>query len=385
MSRRIAVVTTNRADYGILRPVLRRLRADPAVDLGLIVGGTHLDPAFGLTVTDILEDDMPIATRVGLSAAGGGALAVAEAMGRAVSGFARALHRLSPDLMVVLGDRYEMFAAAAAAQPLQVPLAHIHGGELTLGAMDDALRHAITKMSHLHFAATPGAAKRLVQMGEDPWRVTHSGAPGLDNLHDVDPLTGDRLAAAIGLPLVPAPLMVTLHPTTREPGRVDAQADALLAALDGAGRPCVLTAPNADPGGAHLMARLRAHAAGRADVSFVDHLGTRAYFGLMAAAAAMVGNSSSGIIEAASFRLPVVNIGTREGGRERGANVIDVEDDAAAIATGIARALSPGFRAGLHDLRNPYRADRPAAEIIHARLVDVPLDDRLRLKGFHDL
>jgi len=383
--RRIAVVTTSRADYGIYRPLLTRLEADPDVALQLIVGGMHLSRRHGDTVTEIFADGFSISAQVRLLTDDESPRGTAESIARGVAGFAGAYTDLSPELLVVLGDRFEMLAAAVAAQTFRLPIAHIHGGELTLGALDDAFRHAITKMSHLHFAAAEDYARRLRQMGEADWRITLSGAPGLDNLRDLDPIGEDELAGRIGMTHDPAPLMVTYHPTTREPEAVAGHSAELLAALAGAGRPLVFTAPNADPGGEVVRRAIEDFVAEQADAVLCPHLGTRAYFGLMARAAAMVGNSSSGIIEAPSFKLPVVNVGSREAGRLRAGNVIDVGEDRTAIADGIARALETGFCAGLADLVNPLVRDRPAAEVIAERLVSVELDERLVNKGFADL
>ena len=382
--RRITVVSTSRADYGLYRPLLRRLADDASVDLGLVVGGTHLAQEFGMTVGEIEADGFAIAERVELLSGEDTPRAVAEAMGRGTAGFAGAIARLAPDIVVVLGDRFEMHAAAVAAQPFRVPVAHIHGGELTLGAMDDAFRHSITKLSHLHFVAAEAFARRLRQMGEEDWRITVSGALGLDNLALIEPLAGADLEALIGLPPEAPPLIVTHHPETLGAEPVDAQAAALLGAVEDADLPVVITAPNADPGGARIKELVAAFVADHPRARYVENLGTRAYFGLMARAAAMVGNSSSGIIEAASFTLPVVNVGRRQEGRPRPANVIDVAGSRKAILAGIRRAVSDEFRAGLAGLRNPYAGDRPAAGTIHQRLVSVPLDADLLVKRFAD-
>lgn len=379
--RTIAVITTSRADYGIYRSLLRRLTAGGEAALRLIVGGMHLRPEYGDTYKKIEDDGFTIDAAVDLLGGGDSAIDVAAAMGRGITGFAEALARLKPDMAVVLGDRFEMFAAAAAACPLAIPLAHIHGGELSRGSLDDSFRHAITKLSHIHFAACEQYAKRIRQMGEEDWRVHVSGAPGLDNLDEIIPLAGAELEALIGMALDPPPLLVTYHPPTLS--GVEGEVGALLDALDKSGRPIVITAANADAGGRALTARLKDFAAGRDHISYVDSLGTRGYLGMMAAAAAMVGNSSSGIIEAASFALPVVNVGTRQDGRLRTANVIDagVPED---IAPALGRALSGDFRDGLSGLDNPFRASRPAADIIFETLSSVALDERLLNKRFVD-
>ncbi len=382
--RRIAVVTTSRADYGIYRPLLARLEKDPAIELRLIVAGTHLEPAFGMTVGEIEADGFPIAERVQLQSAEDSQIGTAQSMARGLSGFAGAYVRLRPHMAVVLGDRFEMFAAAAAAQPFALPLAHIHGGELTLGAMDDGFRHAMTKLSHLHFVAARDYARRVRQMGEEDWRVHVSGALGLDNLDLIEPLAGADLEDALGMALTPAPLMVAYHPVTRDLGG-DEAIKALFDALAATNRPLVFTAPNADAGGRALKDSMAAFVAQKRDARFIENLGTRGYFGLMGAAAVLVGNSSSGILEAPSFRLPVVNIGPRQEGRLRAANVIDVGEDEAAIGTGIERALSDDFREGLRNLKSPFRGPRPAAGIIHGVLSRVPLDAKLLKKKFIDM
>lgn len=383
--RRIAVVTTSRADYGIYRSLLRLLADDREIELQLIVAGMHLLEEFGHTVDEIEADGFIITERIDMLKGDDSPLGVATSMGRGTVAYAEAFARLRPGIIVVLGDRFEMFAAATAAQPFAVPLAHIHGGELTLGAMDDALRHAITKLSHLHFVSTGDYARRVRQMGEEDWRITVSGAPGLDNLTDIEILAGAELEEAVGLGAEPAPLMVAYHPVTHEPRQIDAQAEALFAAIESSGLPAVFTAPNADEGSRRLGALMRVFVADHANCRFIDNLGTRAWFGLMESASAIVGNSSSGIIEAASFGLPVVNIGDRQQGRTRAANVIDCEATTDDITTAIERATSQAFRDGLAGLGNPYAGEGSASETIFDRLKSEDLNARLLKKGFVDI
>ncbi len=385
MTRRIAVVTTTRADFGIYRPLLNRLAGDAGITLQLVAGGMHLRPEFGMTIEEILEAGFTVAARVDLLSGDDSPIGIAEAMARATRGFADAYTALAPDIAVILGDRFEMHAAAVAAQPLRLPLAHLHGGELTLGALDDSFRHSMTKLAHLHFVATEAFRRRVLQMGEEPWRVVVCGALGLDNLTDTPALAAAELEARIGLPLTPAPLLVTFHPETRDAAPAAEQAEALLKALAASDLPVVFTAPNADAGGREIRRLIEKYVADHAAARLVDNLGTPGYFALMGKAAAMVGNSSSGIIEAASFGLPVVNIGDRQQGRPRAANVIDVPRRADTILAAIRKANSQAFRASLAGLRNPYAADRPAGEVIHRTLASVPLGDVLLKKGFVDL
>ena len=277
-----------------------------------------------------------------------------------------------------------MHAAALAALPLRLPVAHIHGGEVTFGAIDDALRHSLTKLSHLHFAATEEYAARIRQMGEEPWRITVSARRGSTICATLRRHPPQNFARAIISLSRGRPCSSTFHPETLAPETAAGQIAELLAALAARTEPILFTLPNADPGHEAIIRALREFCAARADAVTVSNLGTRDYFSAMAWASAMIGNSSSGIIEAASFELPVVNIGGRQEGRTRAANVVDCAVERDAIGAAIARALAPGFRASLTGLQNPY-GDGHAADRIVSRLLSVPLDDRLRRKHFFDL
>lgn len=382
--RRIGVVTVARSDYGIYLPVLREIQADPDLELFLIVGGMHLSPEFGLTVNAIEEDGFEIAERVEMSLASDTPEGIAKSMGLGIIGLAQVYTRSRPSMLMVLGDRFEMHAAALAALPFKIPVAHIHGGELTEGAIDDALRHSITKLSHLHFVATEEYADRVIQLGEEPWRVVVTGAPSLDNLRSFEPMDGAQMEAAYGISMNVAPLLVTFHPVTLEYKDAHWQVDALLAALEECGLPVVFTLTNADTSGRTVMRMVDEFVGKHPTACIVDNLGTQAYFSLMSLCAAMVGNSSSGIIEAASFRLPVVNIGTRQQGRSRARNVIDVGYDRTEILDGIRKALRPDFRQALANLENPYDCGRASDKIVH-RLKHVELNEGLVRKRFHDL
>jgi len=382
--RRIAVVTVGRSDFGIYAPVLRAIEDDPSLRLQLIVGGAHLTGQFGWTVNEITAQGFEISDKVDMLLSADTPAAVATSMGLGTMGFARSYARLDPDIIIVLGDRFEMHAAASAAVPLGIPLAHIHGGEVTEGAIDEAFRHAITKYSHLHFVSTEQYARRVIQMGEEPWRVTVGGAPGLDNLRTLSLPDRQELEERVGLELSQPPLLVTYHPATLERDNTESQMQNLLGALNEVDCPIVFTYPNADAQGGLILKMIREFLSRHPAARVVDNLGTRAYFGMMNQAAAMVGNSSSGIVEAASFRLPVVNVGERQRGRYHERNVIDVGYSREEILQGIVEALSPSFRDGLTDLVNPY-GDGNAAERIVDRLRTVPLDERILRKKFCDL
>lgn len=382
--RTIGVVTVARSDYGIYIPVLRAIAADPALQLHLIVTGMHLSPEFGSSIDLIRADDFPVGDRFEMLLSSDTPAGIVKSMGLGTIGFAESFARKRPDVLVVLGDRFEMHAAALAALPFKIPVAHIHGGELSFGAMDDSLRHSMTKLSHLHFASTREYADRIVQLGEEPWRVAVSGAPGLDHLDDMTYLDAAALENRFGLRLDQPPVMVTFHPVTLEYEQAEAQIGEVLAALDGVRAPLVFSMPNADTAGRIVAQRIREFAKRHDQAFCVDNFGTQAYFSLMRIAAAMVGNSSSGIIEAASFRLPVVNIGNRQAGRMHAENVIDVGCRRFDIESTLVRALSPRFRDDLRSLRNPYGVGNASAVIVRV-LRDVPLDEALLVKRFYDL
>jgi len=352
--RTIGVVTVARSDYGIYLPILRRIQADSDLCLHLIVSGAHLAPGFGLTVNMIQADGFEIGERVEMLLASDSPEGIAKSIGLGMIGFAQAFARFRPDILLVLGDRFEMHAAALAALPFNIPVAHIHGGEVTQGAMDDALRHSLTKLSHLHFVSTPEYAQRVAQLGEEAWRITVSGAPSLDNLRSMTLPTREQLEVQFNFRLHPALLLVTFHPVTLEFEQTEWQISELMAALNQLDMPVIFTMPNADTRNGiirhHIAEYVRVHSTAWS----VENLGTQNYFGVMQFAAALVGNSSSGIIESPSFGLPVVNIGTRQTGRVRAANVIDVGYPRAEIVAGIQRSVAPEFRTGLPERANPY-------------------------------
>lgn len=382
--RTVGVVTVARSDYGIYLPVLQRIQEDPDLRLHLIVAGMHLSPEFGLTVRAIEEDGFEVGERIEMLLSSDTPEGVAKSMGLGTIGFAQAYARYRPDILLVLGDRFEMVAAVVAALPFKIPVAHIHGGESTEGSIDEAIRHSITKMSHLHFVATETYARRVIQMGEEPWRVIVSGAPSLDNLRRIRLLSREELQEKYGLDLKAPFLLVTYHPVTLEYEQTEMQVRELLAAMEEIDSPVIFTYPNADTYSRVIIGMIQEFAARRPSAQLVINLGTQGYLSMMQYAAAMVGNSSSGIIEAASFKLPVVNIGNRQLGRVRGKNVIDVGYTRTEILAGIEKALSNEFRTTLSDMVNPY-GDGHAAERIVDRLKHVKLNDELLRKRFYEM
>ncbi len=382
--RTIGVITTGRSDYGLYLPLLRRIKQNPDLGLYLIVSGMHLSPEFGMTVKTIEEDGFEINERVEMLLSSDTPEGIAKSMGLGTIGFAQVYTRFRPDILVVLGDRFEMHAAVVAALPFKIPVAHLYGGELTEGAMDDAFRHAITKMSHLHFTATDVYAQRVIQMGEKPWRVTVCGALSLDNLHTISLLDRDEFACKFAISLPEKFWLVTYHPVTLEYEQTERQVKELLAALDIIGLPVLFTMPNADTGGRIIRKLIDKFLSEHPDSKKAECLGTQGYFSAMALATAMVGNSSSGIVEAASFALPVVNIGNRQKGRIRGKNVIDVGYSRTEVLEGIRKAISSEFKADLKGLVNPYGKGQ-AAEIIVGKLKQTEIDESLIQKRFYDL
>lgn len=382
--RNIAVISVARSDLGIYTPILERIQEDDQLHLHLVVGGMHLSPEFGFTADLVEKQGFRIDSRVEMLLSSDSPEGIAKSMGVGIIGFAQEYARLRPDLLVVLGDRYEMYAAAVAALPFKIPVAHIHGGELTLGAIDDAFRHSLTKLSHLHFVSTEEHGHRVIQMGEEPWRVFVVGAPGLDNLRKFDRLSHRTLSKELGFPMQPPPLLVTFHPVTLEFEDTEWHVTQLLEALDLLDLPTIFTSPNADTGGRIIVNMIVEYVQSHDLASYIENLGTEAYFSLMSLAAVMVGNSSSGIIEAASFKLPVVNVGMRQKGRLRGRNVIDVSYNSAEICRGIKKALTSEFRRSLRDMENPYGDGRASAKIVD-QLREIPLNDLLIQKLFYDL
>ncbi len=363
---------------------METIRRHPALDLRLVVSGMHLSAQHGSTVRAIEEDGFDIAERIEILLSSDTPQGISKSVGLGVIGFAQLFDRWRPDIMVVVGDRFEMHAAALAALPFKIPIAHISGGELTEGAIDDALRHSLTKLSHLHFPATEEYARRIIQLGEEPWRVIVAGEPSLDQLHTMQLLPREELERRFELQLNQRFVMVTFHPVTLEYEQAEEQVTELLAGIQTSGMPAVFTMPNADTGNHVIREKIKQFVAEHGDSRLVDNFGIHAYFSMMSLAAAMVGNSSSGLLEAASFELPAVNIGARQDGRVRARNVIDVGYNREDIARGMRKAVSPEFRASLRGLVNPYGGGN-ASRIITDRLRTVELGDRLIRKKFYDL
>jgi UDP-hydrolysing UDP-N-acetyl-D-glucosamine 2-epimerase len=386
--RKICAVTTSRADFGLLLGLLKAIQADSTLQLQLIASGMHLSTKFGGTWRDIEAAGIHIDRKISLGLTGESSADNIKSISVGLNGFTKAFAELKPDILVMVGDRFELLAPAISALMLQIPIAHIHGGELSEGAIDDSVRHAVTKMASLHFAATKDYQRRIIQMGESPKRVYNFGAPGIDQIHASTLLTPKELEQELGLSLQEPIALVTYHPATRDISSADVQVNCLLVAIKASGLSAVFTMANADAQGALINNRLKiACAENPGKYKWFPHLGHRRYLSCLKYFAVMVGNSSSGLTEAPSFRLPVVNIGDRQRGRVRPANVIDVPCSRTAILAAIKIAISPRFQKSLRGMRNPYDRfhDGRASGRIKDVLKRIPLSDNLLKKSFHDL
>ena len=381
------MVTTSRADFGLLRELMHVIDSDRALELQVIVSGMHLARQFGQTWRDIEAEGIRIDRKIPMRTIGLSSTGNATSIGQGLKGFADAFAELKPQVVVLLGDRFELLAPAIAALMLQLPIAHIHGGELSEGAIDDSVRHAITKLASLHFPATEVYRRRILQMGELPGRVYNFGAPGLDQIHRSPLMTRRELEQDLGIDLKRPVALVTYHPVTRGHNDVVTELREITGAIEASGLAAVFTAANADAQGTRINARLQSVCFKNPDrFTWVAHLGHRRYLSCLAHFSVMVGNSSSGLTEAPSFRLPVVNIGDRQRGRVRAANVIDVPCAEAAILRGLRRATSSRFKVSLRGMRNPYDRyrDGRASERIKNVLRDIDLSGDFLKKGFHD-
>lgn len=382
-TRTVAVFTSGRADLGPLSPVLAGLDAAPDLRLVVLATGTHAHHGAGsqsLSADLALRPESAVVTfDAGLVDDAPGTLA--GAIGNIARGVSDAISDHEIDILALLGDRWELLGVAGAALLHQCPVAHIHGGEVTEGALDDRVRHAVTKLADVHFCATTASARRLRQLGEEPWRIHVTGAPGLDAFSNLTPIPLKQLSYELGVAIERPFGLVTYHPPTVDRAAIADRARAVYEAAAATLGTVIVTSPGADPGADDVWAEIHAAVARHDHVHLVPNLGSR-YAHAMALADVMVGNSSSGVIEAASFRLPVVNVGDRQRGRLRGRNVLDAADDPGAIQDTIACALSPGFRTALDDLVNPHGDGRAAPRIVSV-LATVPLE-RLARKRFRD-
>ncbi|OUU53456.1 MAG: UDP-N-acetylglucosamine 2-epimerase (hydrolyzing) [Pelagibacteraceae bacterium TMED65] len=383
-ARKICVVTGSRAEYGLLSPLMQGIQDSPFLELQLIVTGMHLAPEFGLTVQAIQLDGYHIDRKVESLLSSDTSVGIIKSIGLGVIGFADVLSELQPDLLVILGDRFEVFAAATAALISRIPIAHIHGGELTEGSFDDAIRHSITKMSHLHFVAADAYRQRVIQLGEQPDLVFRVGALGIDNIRRLSLLSRAELENQLDFKFAPRNLLITFHPVTLEHSSCCDQLQQLLLALeqlDDVG--FIFTSPNADTDGRQLLGQITEFCAFNPMAQVFTSLGQLRYFSCLSHVDGVVGNSSSGLIEAPSFRVGTINIGDRQRGRLRAPSIIDCHADFVSISQSLNRLFSPSFTSILQDLKNPYGEGGACSQIINI-LETTPLDKLLK-KNFFDV
>ena len=384
MKRRICVVTGTRADYGLLRGILELVRQTPELELQLVATGMHLSPEFGLTYREIENDGYSLDARVDMQLDSDTPAGIARSMGLGLIGFGETLSRLRPDIMLVLGDRFEILSAVMAATVARIPIAHVHGGETTEGAFDEGIRHATTKMSHLHFVAAEEYRARVIQLGEDPERVFLVGGLGVDSIRNLKLLDRAELESRLDFQFGAKNLLITFHPVTLEDDTSSAQMEELLGALHALpDTKLIFTMPNADTGGRALTAMVEEFVAAHPNARAYTSMGQLVYLSCIAQVDAVVGNSSSGLAEAPSFRKGTINIGDRQRGRLKAESVIDCTPDRAAIARAFERLYSPAFQVSLQSVRNPY-GEGGASEKIVKVLKDYPLESVLK-KTFYDL
>jgi GDP/UDP-N,N'-diacetylbacillosamine 2-epimerase (hydrolysing) len=385
MNRKICVITGTRAEYGLLRWVMQGIKDDPALTLQVIATGMHLSPEFGLTYREIEKDEFQIDRKVEMLTSSDTSVGIAKSMGLGLIGFADALNELRPDLIVVLGDRFEIFAAVSAALVARIPVAHLHGGETTQGAFDEALRHSVTKMSHLHFVAAEEYRRRVIQLGEQPERVFLVGGLGIDAIKRTALLGREALETSLDFRLGARNLLVTFHPVTLESQSSAQQMTELLAALGQLedDTHLIFTMPNADNGSRELVQMIGNFVATHANARAYDSLGQLRYLSCMQLVDGVVGNSSSGLAEAPSLATGTVNIGDRQHGRLKARSVIDCLPQRQAILVAINTLFTADFRHLLPAVVNPYGSGGASQKIVQV-LRDYPLDG-IQKKAFYDL
>lgn len=384
--RKICFFTGTRAEYGIMSELMRMVDRDPSLELQIVATNMHLSPEFGLTYREIEADGFRISRKVEMLLSSDTPVGTAKSMGLGIIGYADAISELNPDLIVILGDRYEMLGVAQTALMFQKPVAHLYGGEITEGAYDDAIRHAITKLSHLHFTSTEEYRDNVIQMGEDPAHVFNVGALGIDNLLRTPLMTLPELEESIGHTLGDDFVIVTFHPVTTQPGEAGRQVESLLQSLSRLPENyrILFTLPNSDTDGRIVAARILEYESTHPErVKVVPSLGKRRYYSAVKLAKAVVGNSSSGLIEAPSLGTPTLNIGDRQKGRAQGPTVVNCGITSSEITEGLSKALSPEMAAAALLRTNPYAGEATLDRIFEA-IARYPLQG-ITAKTFHRL
>jgi len=365
MKRKICVVTGSRADYGLLRFVMQGIKEDADLVLQVVATGMHMSPTFGFTYREIEADGFNIDAKVETLSSSDTPVGIAESMGKGLSGCAAVFRRLQPDVILVLGDRFEIFAATAAALVAKIPVAHLHGGETTIGAFDEAFRHSITKMSHFHFVAAEEYRQRVIQLGENPDNVFLVGGLGVDGVKSISLLSKDEIESSLGVKFQSKSLLVTFHPVTLEDETSEVQMKELLSALsDLSDTTLIFTMPNADTGGLVLIKMIQEFVSQNANSFAFTSLGQLRYLSCMAQVDAVIGNSSSGLIEAPTFKKGSINIGDRQLGRLQASSIINCQPEKKLIGEAIRRMYSSEFQRSLVKTINPYGEGGASARIV---------------------
>lgn len=382
--KKVCVVTGTRAEYGLLYPVLKKINNDSELSLQLVVTGTHLSPEFGYTISEIEKDGFNISSKIEILLSSDTSVGVCKSMGLANISFSETFDRLKPDIVILLGDRFETFCAASVATVCNIPIAHLHGGETTEGAFDEAFRHSITKMSYLHFTSTEAYRKRVIQLGEDPKRVFNVGALGVENIKRIKLLDKESLEKKLDFNLNDKLFLITFHPTTLEKNTSKNQFSEILKALDNFNAKLIFTKANSDKDGRIINYMIDEYVKNRNNAIAFKSMGILNYLSAMKYSSLVIGNSSSGIIEAPSFKIPTINIGDRQRGRIQAESVINSKPLYHDIRLAIERGISKEFNNYIKDMTNPYGNGNTSQKVID--IIKRTLEDKIKIKKtFYDI
>ncbi|MVX62349.1 UDP-N-acetylglucosamine 2-epimerase (hydrolyzing) [Clostridium chromiireducens] len=377
--RKIAVVTGTRAEYGLLKNTLNKIKENSNLELQLVVTGAHLSEKFGYTVDEILKDGFKVDEKIPILMSSGSKDIIAKEMGLLMVQLSQVFERLKPDILVVLGDRYEIFAAVSTAMTMNIPIAHISGGEVTEGAIDEQIRHAITKMSHIHFPGAEVYAQNIINMGEESWRVFNVGDPGIENIKTTKFLNKQELRKQLNLDIDEDTLLITYHPVTLERELLSYQIENLIKALSIIKKKMIITYPNSDNGGDYIIKELEGFAKKNPNVHLFKNLGVLKYLSVMKLCGAVIGNSSSALVEAPYLKVPAINIGNRQKGRLMADNIISCSNECEDIVKAINKSLSNEFRKTVKNTESLYGEGNTSEEIVKI-LEDIQIDDKLLKK-----
>lgn len=377
--RKIAVVTGTRAEYGLLKNTLKKIKENNNLELQLVVTGAHLSKSFGYTIEEILEDGFNVDEKLPILMNGSSKCRLAKEMGLLMIQLSQSFEKLKPDILLILGDRYEIFAATTTAMAMNIPIAHISGGEITEGAIDEQIRHAISKMAHIHFPGAEIYAQNIIDMGEEAWRVLDVGDPGIENIKLTNFLNREELKKQLNVDIDEETLLITYHPVTLERDELPYQIESLIKALEIINKKMIITYPNADNGGGYIIEKMEEFANKNPNVHLFKNLGVLRYLSVMKLCGAVIGNSSSALVEAPYLKVPVVNIGNRQKGRLIADNIICCGNKCEEIINAINKSLSNDFKQKVENTKSLYGEGNTSEEIVKV-LENIELDDKLLKK-----